>query len=63
MPVLFFHRTQESTEYTVLTHIGVWVKTKINILYPRCKFNILYRCGTLCQNIGFELPLAAGQSR
>ena len=30
----------ESTEYTVLTHIGVWVKTKINILYPRCKFNI-----------------------
>ena len=31
----------ESTEYTVLiTHIGVWVKTKINNLYPRCKFNI-----------------------
>ena len=24
--------TWESTEYTVLTHIGVWVKTKINIL-------------------------------
>ena len=40
MPVIFFHRTRESTEYTVLTHIGVWVKTKINILYPRCKFNI-----------------------
>ena len=39
MPVIFFHRTRESTEYTVLTHIGVWVKTKINILYPRCKFN------------------------
>ena len=31
-----------STEYTVLTHIGVWVKTKINILYPQCKFNIYY---------------------
>ena len=25
-----------------ITHIGVWVKTKINILYPRCKFNIYY---------------------
>ena len=34
--------------YTVLTHIGVWVKTKINILYPRCKFNIHYN-----NNIGF----------
>ena len=30
MPVIFFHRTRESTEYTVRTHIGVWVKTKIN---------------------------------
>ena len=30
MPVIFFHRTRESTEHTVLTHIGVWVKTKIN---------------------------------
>ena len=28
------YRTRESTEYTVLTHISVWVKTKINILYP-----------------------------
>ena len=26
------------TEYTVLTHIGVWVKTKISIPYSRCKF-------------------------
>ena len=34
MPVIFFHRTQESTEYTVLTDIGVWVITKSNILYP-----------------------------
>ena len=42
MPVIFFHRTQESTVYTVLTHIGVWVKTKVNILYPQCKFNISY---------------------
>ena len=25
MPVKFFHRTGEITEYTVLTHIGVWV--------------------------------------
>ena len=42
MPVKFFHKTWESTEYTVLTHIGVWVKTQINILYPRCKFDISY---------------------
>ena len=42
MPVMFFHSTRENTEYTVLTHIGVWVKNKINILYPRCKFNIYY---------------------
>ena len=33
MPVIFFHRTLESTEFTVLTHIGVWVKP-INTLYP-----------------------------
>ena len=27
----------------MLTHIGVWVKkTEINMLYPRCKFNIYY---------------------
>ena len=25
MPVIFFYRTQESTEYTVLAHIGVWL--------------------------------------
>ena len=42
MPVIFFHRTWESNEYTVLTHIGVWVKTKIKMLYPPCKFNIYY---------------------
>ena len=29
--MIFFHRNRESTEYTVLTHIGLWVKTKINI--------------------------------
>ena len=34
MPVMFFHRTRESTEYTVLTHIGVWVKNKINRINP-----------------------------
>ena len=26
------------------THWGLWVKTKINILYPRCKFNIIQVC-------------------
>ena len=25
MPVIFVHRSRDSTEYTVLTHIGVWV--------------------------------------
>ena len=34
MPVIVFHMTRESTEYTVLTHIRVWVKTKVNIAYP-----------------------------
>ena len=29
MPVIFFHRTCESTEYTVVTHIGVWDKPKL----------------------------------
>ena len=29
MPVIIFPRTLESTKYTVLTHIGVWVKIKI----------------------------------
>ena len=28
--MIFFHRTQVSTEYTVLTPIGVWVQFKIN---------------------------------
>ena len=28
----------------MLTHIGVWVKTQINILYPRCKLNIYFIC-------------------
>ena len=44
MPVIFFHRTRESTEYTVLTHIGVWVKTKINIklLLYRHQIGALY---------------------
>jgi hypothetical protein len=28
MPVIFFHRIRETTEYTVLTHIGVWVKNQ-----------------------------------
>ena len=26
----FFHRAHERTEYTVLTHIGVWVNTNMN---------------------------------
>ena len=54
MPVIFFHRTWESTEYTVLTHIGVWEKTKINMVteclnivsacspYNRITYNIHY---------------------
>ena len=28
MPVIFVHRTWEGTEYTALTHIGVWVNKK-----------------------------------
>ena len=38
--MIFVHRTRG--EYTVLTHIGVWVKTKFNTPYSRCKFNISY---------------------
>ena len=34
-----FHRARESTDYTVLTHIGV-CKTKINIRYPRMYISI-----------------------
>ena len=30
--------TRESTEYTVVTHIGVWVITKINKLRPNLVF-------------------------
>ena len=33
MAVNLFHRTRESTDYMVLTHIGVRVKPN-NILYP-----------------------------
>ena len=29
--IYVLHRTRENTGYTVLTHIGVWVKTKINM--------------------------------
>ena len=39
-----------------LDEISVKTNKQINILYPRCKFNIF-------RNIGFELPLATGQSR
>ena len=41
VPVIFFPRTRESIQ---CTHIGVWVNTKVNILNPRCKFNISYTC-------------------
>ena len=34
MPVIFFHSTWVSTEYTVLTHIGVWVKSKWIFFIP-----------------------------
>ena len=32
-PAVFYYLSDsgESTEYTVLTHIGVWVKTQTNI--------------------------------
>ena len=33
MPVIFVSQDSESTEYTVLKHYGVWVKTKNYILY------------------------------
>ena len=29
MPVIFLHRTRVSNEYTLLTHIGVWVNKLI----------------------------------
>ena len=32
MPMIFFHRTRESTEYTVLTHIGVLANTYFELL-------------------------------
>ena len=38
--------SQDSGTYWV--YIGVWVKTKINILYPRCKLNIFYKS----ENVG-----------
>ena len=38
LPRFFFHRSRRES----ITHIGVWVKTKTNTLYPRCKFNISY---------------------
>ena len=41
--MLWFFVTELLKEYTVLTHIGVEelrVKTKINIPYPWCKFNM-----------------------
>ena len=48
----FFHRTQESAEYTctVVTHIGVWVKKKYNnnnnnnILCELLHFFLLAEC-------------------
>ena len=33
MPVIFFTELGERTEYTVLTHIGVWVKTKFSMFF------------------------------
>ena len=34
------------------THICIWVKTKINIIYPRCKFNISY----IMYVVGLHMP-------
>ena len=39
----------------MLTHIGVWVKTKMNILYPLCKFNI-FTISLIRQTIGCYFP-------
>ena len=57
----FFHRTRKSTEFTVLTRIGVWVKTKIKILYPRCKFYIYYlkKKNLVAQNVRVNTRIQA----
>ena len=71
MPVIFFHRTRESTEYTVLTHIGVWVKNQklvffvpdanstsliLILLQLFCVFAIKYFCRlNLCKSLWFQL--------
>ena len=41
MPVFFSHRARESTEYTVLTHIGVWIKPKRIFFIPNENFHLL----------------------
>ena len=60
--IFFFHRTRgESAEYTVLTHIGVWVKNKYSYQHILClkqKYfspslgKILSRCFTVLTHIG-----------
>ena len=48
MPVIFFPRTWESTEYTVLTHIGVGVKKKkinVNISIGDMAFTLAFFIG------------------
>ena len=46
MPVIFFHRTRDSTEYTVPTHIDVRVKPKL-ISSTHLKFSFLNPFGKL----------------
>ena len=70
MPVIFFHRTRKSTEYTVLKHIGVWVKTKINTITSVdlgvnhvnqvniFKIVYLFASALPAVKIGLKLPLA-----
>ena len=58
MLVIFLNITRGSTEYSANTHLCEG-KSKINIPYPMCHFNIHYdRYGPDAYNIGFELPLA-----
>ena len=56
MPVIFVHRTRESTEYTVLTHIGVWVKPLINILSILFCLLVVSELPALIRLIGGQLP-------
>ena len=42
-----FHRTRESTEYTVLTHIGAWVKKQLIFFIPDANLTSNVRIGSV----------------